>query len=103
MCVGSRRDGCKREMLIQFFFNGIMSSRRRHKDIQLLQVKGNQIERVHGIRSTIFNHFSAHFRKIQIVRPSAENLRFRQLSVLQAGTLIRPFYGRRGKTSNMGL
>jgi len=73
------------------FFNGIMSSRRRHSTIQLLQVKGTQIEGVHNIRSAIFNHFSSHFRKSQMVRPRVENLRFRQLSVTEAGDLIRPF------------
>ena len=68
-----------------------MSSRRRHNAIQMLQVEGNPIEGVHDISSAIFNHFSAHFRKTQMVRPSVENLRFRRLSVLEAGTLIRPF------------
>jgi len=73
------------------FFNGIMSSRRRHNAIQLLQVEGVQLDGVHNIRSVVFNNFSSHFQKTQVVRPGVENLRFRQLSVFEVGSLIRPF------------
>jgi hypothetical protein len=57
----------------------------------LLQVDGVQIEGDNNIRSAVYNHFASHFRKSQGVRPGVENLRFRQLSVLEAGSLIRPF------------
>jgi hypothetical protein len=73
------------------FFNGIMSSRRRHNAIQLLQVDGVQLDGVHNIRGVVYNYFSSHFRKTQVVQPGLENMRFRQLSVLEAGNLIRPF------------
>ena len=73
------------------FFNGVMSSRRRHNSIQLLQVDGAQIEGVHNIRSVVYNHFASHFRKSHMLRPGVENLRFRQLSMAEAGSLIRPF------------
>jgi hypothetical protein len=39
------------------FFNGVMSSRRRHNAIQLLQVNGVQVEGVQKIREAVFHHF----------------------------------------------
>ena len=57
----------------------------------MLQVKGAQIEGVHDIRSAVYNHFASHFRKSHMLRPRVENLRFRQLSMAEVGSLIRPF------------
>jgi len=73
------------------FFNGIMSSRRCHNVIQLLQVDGIQIEGVHNIRGMVYTSFASHFRKANVMRPGVENMWFRQLSVPEAGNLIRPF------------
>jgi hypothetical protein len=73
------------------FFNGIMSSRRRRNAIQMLQVNGVQIEGVQNIRATVFNHFSSHFRHIEVEQPRVDNLCFRQLSMTESGNIIRPF------------
>jgi len=73
------------------FFNGVMSSRRRHNSLQLLQVNGIQVDGVQNIRSTIFNHFYSHFRHIDGVQLGVENLNFRRLSLLEAGSLTRIF------------
>jgi len=68
-----------------------MSLRRHCNSIQLLQVNGVQTSGVQNIRSTIFNHYSSHFRQIDGERPGVENLNFRRLSVLEAGSLTRLF------------
>ena len=39
----------------------------------------------------VFNHFSSHFQKLTMARPGVENLRFLQLSLVEVGSLIRPF------------
>jgi len=73
------------------FFNGSMLARRRNNSIQLLQVNGVQIEGVQNIRSVVFSHFSSHFHKLEVSQPGVENMRFCQLSMVEAGNLIRPF------------
>jgi hypothetical protein len=73
------------------FFNGIMSSRRRRNAIQMLQVNGAQIEGVQNIRAAVFNHFSSHFRHIEVEQPRVDNLCFRQLYMNESGNIIRPF------------
>jgi len=61
------------------FFHGVMSSRRRHNAIQLLQVNGVQVEGVENIREAVVHHFSSHYKATNEVRPGVEGLRFRQL------------------------
>jgi hypothetical protein len=73
------------------FFNGIMSARRRRNTIQLLQVNGSQVTGVQDIRSAVFTYFSSHFKRMVEVRPGVYNLPFRRLSVIEAGSLTRPF------------
>ena len=73
------------------FFNGLMSSRRRHNSIQLLQVDGAQVVGVQNIRSIVFNHFSSHFKRPDEVRPGVDNLNFCRLSVLEEGSLTNLF------------
>jgi len=73
------------------FFNGIMSSRRRSNAIRLLQVNDIQIEGVQNVHRAIYNHFSSHFQNTAVARPGMDNLRFSQLSLGEAGSLIRPF------------
>jgi len=66
------------------FFNGVMSSRRRHNTIQLLQVNGVQVEGVQIVREAVLNHFSSHYKATEGVRPWVEDLRFRRLSVAES-------------------
>jgi len=40
----------------------------------MLQVNGAQIEGVQNIRAEVFNHFSSHFRRIDVERPGVDNL-----------------------------
>lgn len=39
----------------------------------------------------VFNHFSSHFRALEVVRLEVDGLNFRKLSYAQSGTLVRPF------------
>jgi len=73
------------------FFNRVMSSRRRHNVIQLLQVNGVQVKGVQNVREAVLHHFSSHYKATDVVRPCVEGLRFRRLSVAESGTLIHPF------------
>jgi len=73
------------------FFHDVMSSRRRCNSIQLLHVNGSQIQGVQNVREAVFDHFSSHFRKTTVERSGVESLRFRQLSLVEVGSLIRPF------------
>jgi len=73
------------------FFNGVMSARRRHNALQVLQVDCVQIEGVQPIRAAVFSHFSSHFKGVSLDRPGVEDLTFSQLSMVEAGNLIRPF------------
>ena len=49
------------------------------------------MEGVQNLRSTIFNHFSSHFCHLLGDRPRVDNLNFRRLSMLEAGSLTRIF------------
>jgi len=73
------------------FFHEIMSSRRRSNTIQLSQVNGRQIDGVQNVRGAVFHHFSSHLKNTPMARPGVETLRFRQLSLSEVGSLIRPF------------
>jgi hypothetical protein len=73
------------------FFNGVMSSRRRHKTIQMLQVNGVQVEGVPHVREVVFRHFSSHYKATVVARPGVKDLSFRRLFVGESGSLIRPF------------
>jgi len=57
----------------------------------MLQVNGVEVEGVQNIRAAVFNHFSSHFRHIEVERPGVDNLSFRQLTMLESGNIIRPF------------
>jgi len=71
--------------------HGIMSSRRRCNAIQMVQVNGIQVEGVQNVRTTVFDHFSAHFKARCSLRPGVEDLNFRRLSYADSGNLTRPF------------
>lgn len=50
-----------------------------------------QVEGVHNIRTTVFNHFSSHFRSLGVERPEVEDLEFQKLSSGDSSFLVRPF------------
>ena len=71
--------------------NGVMSSRRQHNALRLLQVNGVQVEGVQNVREAVFHHFSSHYKATDWVQPGVEDLSFCRLSVAELGTLVCPF------------
>ena len=72
-------------------FHDVMSARRRRNNIHMVNVNGVNVEGVHNVRNAVFNHFSNHFRNLNVVRPGVDNLPFRKLSFVEAGNLTKPF------------
>ena len=72
------------------FFHNIMSHRRRRNNISLVHVNGVSVVGVQNIRTTVFNHFSTHFKNSAAARPGVETLSFRKLSYGEAGNLTKP-------------
>ncbi|KEH34757.1 hypothetical protein MTR_3g068195 [Medicago truncatula] len=66
------------------FFNGVMSARRRHNYIQLLQVNDVRVGGVQDVREAVFNQFSSHYKASNLERPGVESLRFRRLTVSES-------------------
>lgn len=56
-----------------------------------MSVNGVNIEGVHNIRATVFNHFSSHYKSSGTSRPSVDGPHFRQLSYIEAGSLTKLF------------
>ena len=73
------------------FFHGVMSGRKRHNTINMVLVDGAQVEGVNHVQSAVFNHFSTHYKASSARRPGVGGLQFRQLSGVDAGSLILPF------------
>jgi len=71
--------------------HGVMSYRQRCNVIQLIWVNDVQVEGVQDIRAAVFNHFSSHFKAINVDRPAMEDLDFRKLSADESSALTRPF------------
>ena len=63
-------------MPIQKKNHNMMSSRHRQNVINLVHVEGERSEGVQNIRSTIFHHFSNHFKYVNGRRPGVEDLNF---------------------------
>ena len=57
----------------------------------MVLVDGAQVEGVNHVRSAVFNHFSTHYKASSARRPGVGGLQFRQLSGVDAGSLILPF------------
>jgi len=72
-------------------FHSILSSRRRQNSIVSFVENSNIVEGVQPIRSTIFSHFSNHFKKQYISRPGVRNMNFKTLSFVEGGSLVKPF------------
>ena len=73
------------------YFHSILSTRRRRNAICSILVDGVRIDGVHPVRQAVFTHFANHFMSQAKVRPSVSNLRFRKLSVVEGGSLTKPF------------
>ena len=56
-----------------------------------MNVNGVNIEGVQNIRTTVYDHFSRHFKSLGTARPGVENLSFRKLSFGEAENLTKPF------------
>jgi hypothetical protein len=56
-----------------------------------VSVEGSVVEGVQGIRETVFNYFSNHFKSRGFRRPCIDGLNFRRLSLAEGGTLTKPF------------
>jgi len=68
-----------------------MSKRRCHNAITMVPVGDSTIEGVHNIRTTVYEHFSSHFKSSGEARPSVGALQFRKLSFGEGGNLTKPF------------
>ncbi|GAU21951.1 hypothetical protein TSUD_110910 [Trifolium subterraneum] len=73
------------------FFHALANSRGRKKLIVILDVNGEQVEGVQGIRTTIFDNFSNHFKSSRISRPDVGNLEFKSISEVEANMLVASF------------
>jgi len=57
----------------------------------MLQVNDVQIDGVQNVRDAVFQPFSSHYKVTDLDRPGMEGLQFRQLCMVESGSLIRPF------------
>ena len=51
------------------FFHNLMSHRQRRNSIYMVHIGGALVEGVQNIRTEVFNHFSSHFRALNVSRP----------------------------------
>jgi len=68
-----------------------MSYRRHLNTIVSIFVDGAQCEGVQGVRSAIFDHFSQHFKWVDVERPGLGEIVFNSLSNEEGADLIKPF------------
>jgi len=73
------------------FFHGVMSSRRRSNVIVSIYVDGEQIEGVQEVRNDDFDHFSRHFKRVDVERPCLRKMVVKSLSNEEGADLIKPF------------
>ncbi|XP_039683765.1 uncharacterized protein [Medicago truncatula] len=72
-------------------FHNMMSSRQRRNAIHLVHVDGVLVEGVQNIHTAVYNHYSSHFRALDVLRPGVDGLNFRKLSYTQAASLVQSF------------
>jgi len=63
------------------YFYSILASRQRQNAISSILVEGVVVEDVQPIRQAVVCHFASHFRALNVVRLSVDNLQFWKLSV----------------------
>ncbi|GAU26985.1 hypothetical protein TSUD_290350 [Trifolium subterraneum] len=73
------------------YFHLVNVSRRRGNAISSIQVDGVATEGVQPIRQAVLEHFASHFKARNVDRPGVENLHFRGLTMMEGGSLTKPF------------
>ena len=74
------------------FFHGVMPSRRRGNAVSCFLVDEVLIEGVNNVRdNAVFSHFSTHFKALDVMRPSIEDLQFPSLSYRKGAGLVKLF------------
>ncbi|GAU27954.1 hypothetical protein TSUD_146720 [Trifolium subterraneum] len=73
------------------YFHSVIASRKRGNAISSIQVDGVATERVQTIRQAVLAHFASHFKARNVDRLGVENLHFRWLTMMERGSLIKPF------------
>lgn len=59
--------------------------------MNMVYVAGATVEGVNNIREAIFNHFSTHFKSLDLIQQGVQGRNFRKLSGAEAGNLTKPF------------
>jgi len=72
-------------------FHNVMSTCRRRNALNIVSVDRVTVEGVQDVRTTVFTHFSNHFKQPTTVRPCVDSLSFRKLDNGEAEMLIKPF------------
>ncbi|GAU22961.1 hypothetical protein TSUD_247050 [Trifolium subterraneum] len=67
------------------------TSQRRGNVVSSIQVDGVTTEGVQPIRQAVFEHFASHFKESDVARPGVDNLQFKRLTLLEGGSLTKPF------------
>ncbi|GAU46950.1 hypothetical protein TSUD_180540 [Trifolium subterraneum] len=73
------------------YFHSVVASRRRGNAVSSIQVDGVTTEGVQPIRQAVFEHFASHFKESQVARPGVDKLQFKRLTLLEGGSLTKPF------------
>ncbi|GAU50364.1 hypothetical protein TSUD_409370 [Trifolium subterraneum] len=73
------------------YFHSVVASRRRGNAVSFIQVDGVTTEGVQPIRQAVFEHFASHFKESHVARPGVDNLQFKRLTLLEGGSLTKPF------------
>ncbi|MCI12924.1 cysteine-rich receptor-like protein kinase [Trifolium medium] len=71
--------------------NTSICCRRRSNALSSIMVDGVRVEGMSPIHQAMFSHFSSHFRAVNTVRPTVDDLQFRTLSFTEGGSLVKPF------------
>jgi len=74
------------------YFLSVLASRRRRNSLCSIVVDGVLVEGVQPVRNVVCSHFANHFRAQRAARPGIGHLQFRQLSCMEGGSLIKPFF-----------
>ncbi|GAU16239.1 hypothetical protein TSUD_298710 [Trifolium subterraneum] len=81
------------------YFHSVVASRRRGNVISSIQVDDAIVEGVQLIRQAVFSHFSSHFKASTVERPGVDNLQFIRLTLVEGGSLTKPFSVEEVKTA----
>lgn len=73
------------------YFHSVLASRRRRNTISAIMVDGVMVKGMTHIIKVVVSHFVSHFRASNVERPGVGNLQFQTLSLMEGGSLIKPF------------